>query len=82
MVELKDKLKNNEVTLGTDKVLKQLKLGKLKQVYISSNCPKHVIDDVEHYAKLHNIKVERSDKTNEELGIMCKKPFSISVLGY
>lgn len=82
MDELRDKIKKKQIIIGTDKVLKYLKIGKLAKIYLSSNCPKNTLSDVEHYAKLHNIKVEISDKTNEELGVLCKKPFSISVLAY
>ncbi len=28
------------------------------------------------------VKVEELDKTNTELGTMCKKPYAISIIGY
>ncbi|MBU1203694.1 MAG: ribosomal L7Ae/L30e/S12e/Gadd45 family protein [Nanoarchaeota archaeon] len=82
MTELKEKIKNKEVVIGTDRVLKKLRTGKLSKIYFSSNCPAHTKDDIEHYARLHNIQIKQSKKTNEGLGILCKKPFSVSVLGY
>ena len=51
-------------------------------VYLASNCPQVVKEDVKHYANLYNIKVIEAKENNEELGVICKKHFSISVLGY
>lgn len=83
MKELKEALKQkNKVIIGTEKTLKLLKKGQLTSIYLSSNCPSHVKQDVEHYAKLHEIKVIMLKQSNEELGVMCKKPFSISILGF
>ena len=82
MAELKKLVKEGKIIIGTNKVMKTLKLGKLKEVYLSSNCPKYTKDDVKHYAKLNNVKVNELKESNEELGTICKKPFSISVLGY
>jgi large subunit ribosomal protein L30e len=82
MNELKEKIKNKEIIIGSDLVMKKLKIGKLKKVYVSSNCPKHLKEDIEHYAKLHKVEVKESKETNEELGVLCKKPFTISVLAY
>ena len=83
MKELREALKQkNKVIIGTEKTLKLLKKGQLTIVYMSSNCPNHVKQDVEHYAKLHEIKIIKLNESNEELGVICKKPFSISILGF
>ncbi|MEK6835266.1 MAG: 50S ribosomal protein L30e [Nanoarchaeota archaeon] len=81
MEELKKLIKENKVIMGTNMVMRNLKLGKLKQVYLASNCPETTREDIKHYAKLNNIKVNELKENNEELGTICKKPFSISVLG-
>jgi len=82
MEELKKFLKENKVIIGTNQVMKNLKLGKLKQVYLASNCPGNTKEDIKHYAKLNNVKVNELKENNEQLGVVCRKPFSISVLGY
>jgi len=82
MIALKEKIKNNEVVIGTERVLKRLRIGKLKKIYVSSNCPKQIREDIKHYADIYKIEIKESEKTNEELGVLCKKPFSISVLAY
>ena len=82
MKELRQALKDNKVIIGTDRVLKKVRIGKLSIVYLASNCPQVVREDVKHYSKLYNIKVNELKENNEELGTICKKHFSISVLGY
>jgi large subunit ribosomal protein L30e len=81
-MELIKLLKENKPLIGTNQVIKNLKLGKLKEIYLSSNCPKNTMEDIKHYAKLCNVKVNELKENNEELGTICKKPFSISVLGF
>jgi large subunit ribosomal protein L30e len=81
MKELKEFIKKGEgLVIGTKITLKKLKMGDVKKVYVSSNCPENVLNDVEHYSKIHNIPMVKLNETNEELGILCKKPFHISVL--
>ena len=82
MEELKKLIKENKIMIGTNNVMKNLKLGRLKQIYLASNCPEYTKEDIKHYSKLNNVKVNELKENNEELGIMCKKPFSISVIGY
>lgn len=82
MEELKKLLKENTAIIGTNQVMKNLKIGRLKEIYLSSNCPKNTTDDIKHYAKLYDVKVNELKENNEELGTICKKPFSISVLGF
>ncbi|MBS3143465.1 ribosomal L7Ae/L30e/S12e/Gadd45 family protein [Candidatus Woesearchaeota archaeon] len=81
MKELKEAIKENKgLIIGTQRTLKKLKMKEVKKVYASSNCPKEVLEDIEHYTKLYNIPLVKLEETNEELGIICKKPFHISVL--
>jgi large subunit ribosomal protein L30e len=82
MENLKKLLKEGKVIIGTNQVMKNLKLGRLKEVYLSSNCPKNTVEDIKYYSKLNNVKINELKEDNEQLGIICKKPFSISVLGY
>ena len=81
MKELKEAIKAGKgLIFGTQRTLKKLKMSEVKKVYVSSNCPKDVLDDLEHYTKLHNIPLVKLNENNEELGVICKKPFFISVL--
>lgn len=82
MEEIKKLLKEGKLIIGTNKIIKNLKLGKLKEVYLSSNCPRETIEDIKHYARLNKVKVNELSENNKQLGVVCRKPFSVSVLGY
>ncbi|QQG38752.1 MAG: ribosomal L7Ae/L30e/S12e/Gadd45 family protein [Candidatus Woesearchaeota archaeon] len=81
-VEDLKKIINENIIIGTDRVIKGLKNNKIKKVFLASNCKKQTKEDILHYAKLGKIQVVELNIPNEEVGIVCKKPFSISVIGY
>ncbi len=78
---LRTAIKQNTAIIGTDRVLKQLKLSKLKVVYVASNTPQETLNDIKHYAHLSDANVLALMQDNEELGVLCKKNFFVSVVG-
>ncbi|MAE42958.1 50S ribosomal protein L30 [Candidatus Woesearchaeota archaeon] len=78
--EIKKLVKTKNLVIGTEKTIKNLKLGKVEKVIVSSNCPERVFNDLSHYSKLSKTETIKVLYPNEELGVICKKPFSISVL--
>jgi len=78
---LKTKVQEGKAIIGTERVLKGIKAGSLKRIFLASNCPKAVHDDILNYAKLASIPVVELNYNNEEVGIFCKKNFLVSVLG-
>ncbi|MBU3940479.1 MAG: ribosomal L7Ae/L30e/S12e/Gadd45 family protein [Nanoarchaeota archaeon] len=83
MIEnLQKELKENKLVFGTKESLKAIKTGKAKEVFLAKNIDEEVKEEVEKYAKIEGIKVNILEKDNVELGALCKKPFSISVLCY
>jgi large subunit ribosomal protein L30e len=79
--ELRKLLETGKVVIGTDLVMKQMKLGKISKVFLTVNCPDEVKEEIEHYAKISKAEVVLLQIPNDELGVVCKKPFSISVAG-
>ncbi|MFC2135838.1 ribosomal L7Ae/L30e/S12e/Gadd45 family protein [Bacteroidota bacterium] len=79
--EIKKLLGNEKLIIGTDRVLKSLKSGKIEKVFYSSNADSKVVAELKHLALLSEVKVEEAGVTNDELGTFCKKPFSVSVIG-
>lgn len=78
--QLKQDLKKHTPNVGVETVLKKLKKGELKKVYISDNCR-----DKEAVLKLagqSGAELHETGTNNVELGTICKKPFSISALGF
>ncbi|MBI3027514.1 ribosomal L7Ae/L30e/S12e/Gadd45 family protein [Candidatus Woesearchaeota archaeon] len=80
--EIKKLLKSGNVIIGTERTIKSLKLGKVQKVLVSSNCPARVESDLNHYSQLSGAELHKLDYPNDELSIICKKPFSISVLAF
>ena len=79
--EIKKNLKNSRIILGTDRTIKKMKSGEISKVFLSSNCSAKVKADFDYYGKISGCPVEVLDVPNEELGLVCKKPFSVSVVG-
>ena len=75
-------LKAGSFIVGTQRSLKQLKLGHVEKILVSSNCPQSVEKSINHYANLNGTEVHKLDYPNDELGIICKKAHSISVLSF
>jgi len=78
--EIKKLLKEKSIAIGTERTIKNLKLGKVDKVIVTSNCHEKVQKDIEYYASLGKAEILKIKYPNEELGIICKKPFAISVL--
>ena len=78
--EIKKLLKAGNVIIGTQRTVKSLRLGKIDKVLLSSNCPARIEQDINYYAGLSGAELHKLSYPNDELGIICKKPFSISVL--
>tara|TARA_Y100000031_G_C8002948_1_gene284456 strand:- start:185 stop:439 length:255 start_codon:yes stop_codon:yes gene_type:complete len=81
MEEIKKLLKDDKLFIGTEQTMKNVKLGNVKKVFVTSNCPQDILDDIKHYADMGKVEVVSLDVPNDELGVVCKKPFSISILG-
>lgn len=80
LAEIKKMLKSGSLVIGTERTIKALKLGKAQKVLMSSNCPANVEKDISYYAGLSGTEFQKLDYPNDELGVLCKKPFSVSVL--
>lgn len=79
--EVKKLLGSEKLILGTDRSMKELRNGTLEKIFIASNADSKVVEDINHYNKLVKFEIEVLKETNEELGTICKKPFSISIIG-
>ena len=78
--ELKSEIEKKNVILGSRKTIKYLKNNKVKLVVIAKNCPDGVKKDLEQYAKLAGIKLEKYEGTATQLGIVCGKPFPVATV--
>jgi len=81
VAELKKLLAANKAVLGTDETVKLLRQGKIKKVFLASNCNPQVKEDVEQFCKVGSVECVELTQSNEEIGVLCKKPFAISIVG-
>ena len=79
--QVKKLIKEETVIVGSERTLKSLKLGKISKVLLSSNCPARIEKSIMHYSALSGAEAIKLKYANDELGVICKKPFSISMLG-
>ena len=78
--DLRVKIQEKKVVIGAERVLKELKAKRVQKVYLASNCPAKLHEDVKYYASVGEIVVVDMAYSNEELGVFCKKNFFVSVL--
>jgi len=79
--EIKKQLKSKVLIIGADRVLKALKKNELVKIFLASNASAELVNDIDYYSSLSRVEVEKLDIPNDELGVVCKKPFSIAVIG-
>jgi ribosomal protein L30E len=77
MQKIESALKEGKLVIGFKSVLRAARSGELGSIITSKNYGP-LKDKLE---SLSNMKVEISDLSSKELGILCKKAFSIAVLG-
>ena len=79
--EIKQLLKTKKLVFGTEQTIKNIKQDKIERFFISSNCKDATKKDLQHYAKIVKVECVDLKSSNKDVGIICKKPFSISVVG-
>jgi ribosomal protein L30E len=67
--------------IGSDRVLKALRLGGIKKAYTASNIPALKMKEAQTAAKATGIELEQLELSAGEIGVLCKKPFNILLLG-
>ena len=80
--DLKKALAEKKVIFGTSRTFKELLKGRIAKIFVSSNCPDYVREKLKYLCQTSGVDVQEVSNSNEELGVMCKKPFLISVLSF
>jgi len=80
LVKIKKSLETGNI-IGFKEVKKALLKNEVKEIFAASNCPDSSKDELERLAEINSIPLIVLEQANDELGIICKKPFHISVLG-
>jgi ribosomal protein L30E len=81
MTDVRNALKNNTIIIGKDNVMKEMKKGGLLKVFLASNVSDKMEKDMSKYAKLAEVPVAKLSLPSDELKVVCKKQFLVSILG-
>ncbi len=74
--EIRKLIGTDKLVIGTERTIKALKKDELAKVVVSSNCSDSVRNQLSGKAEIVNVQ-----ESNEELGVLCKKPFRVALLG-
>ncbi len=81
VAELKKVLESKKAVIGTEETIKLIRQGKIMKVFLSSNCAPQAMDDIKRLCKINNVEIVELAQNNDEIGVLCRKPFAISVVG-
>ncbi len=81
LTDFKNLLAAKKLVFGKEETVKKLRQGKITKVYLSSNCDQMTKRDFHNLCFLNNTPCVDLTQTNEEIGVICKKPYTISVVG-
>jgi large subunit ribosomal protein L30e len=79
--EIRKLLTSKKLIIGEDEVLKNARKGTLVKVYVASNAKALLLKDLDRYGAISGFDVMNTKVPNDELGTVCKKPYSISTIG-
>ena len=73
-------VKEGKIIIGYKKSLEFIRTDSPKLMVMASNIPDRERKQVEHDAKLSGAKIEVFEGSSKELGVICGKPFPITML--
>ena len=79
-MSLQDDLKSKEPIFGYDVNLKKAKKSELSDIYVASNFSKR--NELRLASKTSKINLIELEQNSRQLGNICKKPFTVSVIGF
>jgi len=79
--KLLDAIKKGKAIFGASVCMKHLRKNEIEAIFLASNCPSALKEQIRSLAELNKVPVHTLSETNEELAILCEKNFSIAVAG-
>ena len=73
-------VKTGKVVLGANEALRSAKAGKARLIFLASNTPRGLREDIEYYGRLSEVPVVTYKNTNVDLGMVCGKRFAVTAL--
>jgi len=79
--DLRKLLLAKRLVIGATSTLSGIRNNTIARVIVANNCDRKILKSLEQYSKISGFEIVRLDMPAEEIGVMCKKQFGISVLG-
>jgi large subunit ribosomal protein L30e len=78
--EIRSAINSSKAIIGYRESIKFIKSNTPKSIVIANNIPDSVRKEIEEAARPSSVKVEVFDGDSVNLGVLCGKPFPISVI--
>lgn len=78
--ELQQAVLEGHIIVGFKAVKRALSQKKIKKIFLSSTCPDGIKSDLKRYAQLSSVDVEDLPQASNEVSLICKKNFLVSVV--
>lgn len=77
-IDLVKELKDKKQVFGSKEAIKQINKGNAETIYLAKDCL--FADAILNSAKEKGIEIKKLDISSEQMKVLCKKPFSVSVI--
>jgi large subunit ribosomal protein L30e len=77
---IQDGVKSKKIIIGERETIRFIKVNSPKLIVTAKNISDQMRKEIEHNAKISNLKVEVFDGNSKELGMICGKQFPVSAL--
>ncbi len=78
--EIRMAINTGRVHLGSKVAVREMRRGRARMAIVSINCPEDIKEIIGNYGKLSEIPVLSHQKDSLDLGVLCGKPFPVSVI--
>ena len=82
LAALREALKKETLTFGTQQTLRKLQAGDVKVIFFSADCNKSTKEHIHYYASLGKVTLHDLTQKSQEIAHICKKNYPVSVLSY
>ncbi len=82
LADLRKALRTEKVVFGSSQTIRNLKKNTVKKIFLSSDCMGQIKRDIVHYIKFNNVEVVELKQPGEELALICKKGYPVTVISY
>jgi len=79
--ELKKIAEQNKIIFGSSEIVRKIKQGKIQKVFLASNVPQEIEEDIEHNAAISKTDIEKITIPNYELGMVFKRAHPVVAMG-